>query len=142
MLLTVTGRKSGQPRTVPLDHLEGRRSPGHRGRPTPAATSTWCGGATFAGEPEAVRAAAGSTVAVRRRWPTGPSALSWWRRLVAMYPYSPSTSRTDREIPVVVLTPIRTHVTGCGPASNWVPTLVDVVVLPLGPFSAGVSWPG
>ena len=48
-----------------------------------------------------------SAISVITTSPLGVMALSWWRRAVAVWPdYADYQQKTDREIPVFVLTPI------------------------------------
>lgn len=105
MLLTVTGRKSGQPRTVPLIYLQdGDRlviAAAYAGSDVDPA---WW--RNLRENPEAVARLRDRTVAVRAALADPTERPELWRRLVAMYPYfTEYQQRTDREIPVVVLTP-------------------------------------
>lgn len=105
MLLTVTGRKSGQPRTVPLIYLQdGDRlviAAAYAGSDVDPA---WW--RNLRENPEAVARLRDRTVAVRAALADPTERPEFWRRLVAMYPYfTEYQQRTDREIPVVVLTP-------------------------------------
>ena len=105
MLLTVTGRKSGQPRTVPLIYLEdGDRlviAAAYAGSDTDPAW--WL---NLREHPEAVARLRDRTLTVKATLADPGERPQLWRRLVEMYPYfTEYQQRTDREIPVVVLTP-------------------------------------
>ena len=99
MLLTVTGRKSGRPRTVPLIYLEdGDRLviaaayAGSDGHPT-----WWL---NLRENPEAVVRLRNHTVAVRAALAGPRERAQLWRRLVAMYPYfADDQTRTGRRSP-------------------------------------------
>ena len=105
MLLTVTGRKSGKQRTVPLIYLEdGDRlviaaaSAGSDSNPT-----WWL---NLQANPEAVARLRDREIAVRAELAPAEQRGELWQRLVAMYPYfTEYQQRTGREIPVVILTP-------------------------------------
>ncbi len=105
MLLTVTGRRTGRPRTVPLIYLrDGERlviAAAYAGSDVDPAW--WI---NMRQNPEAVVRLRDRTVAVRAALADPAERPELWRRLVAMYPYfTEYQQRTDREIPVVVLTP-------------------------------------
>lgn len=103
LLLHHVGRRSGRPRATPLLYLE------DEGR--------WLVVASNAGDdrhpawwlnlrerPEAEIQVAGERVPVKARAAAGPERQTLWRRLVDHYPdYAEYETRTDREIPVVVL---------------------------------------
>lgn len=107
MLLTVTGRKSGQSRTVPLIYItDGNRFviaaayAGSRVHPT-----WWL---NLRDRPDAVVRVNNETVPVRAELAPADVREDLWRRLVAMYPYfTDYQRRTRRQIPVVILTPRR-----------------------------------
>ena len=105
MLLTVTGRKTGKPRTVPLIYLEdGDRLVIAAAYAGSDANPTWW--LNLREDPEAVALLRNRTVAVRAALAAPEERAQLWRRLVAMYPYfAEYQTRTAREIPVVVLTP-------------------------------------
>lgn len=106
MLLTVTGRKSGRPRTVPLIYLEdGERLVIAAAYAGSDANPAWW--LNLRENPEAVARLRDRTVAVRADLADPAERPELWRRLVAMYPYfTEYQQRTEREIPVVVLTPV------------------------------------
>ncbi len=105
LLLTTTGAKSGAPRTTALTYLE--------------ADGAFVVIGSFLGEPRHpawvhnLRANPRATVqlgaremAVSAREARGEERARLWQRLVALQPdYRAVEGRTDREIPVVILTP-------------------------------------
>src|SRR5262245_9076302 len=105
LLLTTTGAKTGTPRTTALTYLD--------------ADGAYVVIGSFLGEPRhpgwvhnlrtKPRAAVqiGSrAVAVSAREARGEERAQLWQRLVALQPdYRQYEGRTDREIPVVILTP-------------------------------------
>ncbi|MCV7179146.1 nitroreductase/quinone reductase family protein [Mycolicibacterium sphagni] len=106
MLLTVTGRKSGKPRTVPVIYIEdGDRfviAAAYSGSDT---DPTWW--LNLQANPEAVARVSETTTRVRATVATTEERPRLWEKLVAMYPYfTDYQQRTSRSIPVVVLTPI------------------------------------
>jgi F420H(2)-dependent quinone reductase len=105
MLLTVTGRKTGKPRTVPLIYLEdGDRLVIAAAYAGSKVNPTWW--LNLRDNPEAVAQLRDRTVAVRATLAEQGERAELWKRLVAMYPYfAEYQTRTDREIPVIVLTP-------------------------------------
>lgn len=106
LLLTTRGHVSGRAHTVPLLYLRDGRAlvviASYGGRPDPP---TWY--RNLAADPRVV-----VQVRHRRRDMTartaGPSERAvWWPRVVAAYEkYATYQSRTDREIPVVLLEPV------------------------------------
>jgi deazaflavin-dependent oxidoreductase (nitroreductase family) len=102
LLLTSTGRHSGEPRTVPLMYVPAHEpvlvasnggSPGH-----PA----WY--LNLLSNPLAAIEVEGERREVVARTVTGPEREPLWRQAVANYPaYASYQRRTARELPVVVL---------------------------------------
>jgi deazaflavin-dependent oxidoreductase (nitroreductase family) len=106
LLLTTTGRKSGEPRRVALQSLE------HG--------DAWAVVASFAGEdrhpawwlnlqaqPMAVTQIRGTETNVRAREATGSEREELWTRFVAVDDaFEEYTRRTSRVLPVVVLEPV------------------------------------
>ena len=105
MLLTVTGRKTGKARTVPLIYLQdGDRLIIAAAYAGSDVNPTWW--LNLRDNPEAVAQLRDRTVAVRASVAEPGERAELWQRLVATYPYfAEYQTRTDREIPVVVLTP-------------------------------------
>lgn len=105
MLLTVTGRKTGKSRTVPVIYIEdGDRfviAAAYSGSDTDPAW--WL---NLRANPVAQVQVMGSTVRVEAARASSEERPGLWRRLVQMYPYfSDYEKRTTRQIPVIVLTP-------------------------------------
>jgi deazaflavin-dependent oxidoreductase (nitroreductase family) len=102
LLLTTKGRRSGQPRTVPVMYVPGAEpilvasdggSPSH-----PA----WY--LNLQAEPHAEIEIEGQRQVVVARTVTGEEREPLWRRAVALYPaYADYQRRTDRQLPVIVL---------------------------------------
>jgi proline iminopeptidase len=102
LLLTTVGRRSGQPRTVPVMYVPGEEpvlvasdggSPSH-----PA----WY--LNLQAEPHAEIEIEGRRQAVVARTVTGEEREPLWQRAVALYSaYADYQRRTDRQLPVVVL---------------------------------------
>ncbi len=104
LLLTTTGRKSGQPRTWPLGYIrDGERlvvvaSAG--GEPKHPA---WY--VNLRADPRVTVQLGGESVAMRAETATGPERARLWGRLIAVFPgFAEYQRKTSREIPVVVLT--------------------------------------
>ena len=105
LLLTTTGRRSGQLRTTPLLHVvDGNRK---------VVVASYLGAEhhpawyhNLLAHPE-VTVQAGSSVQQMRAEVADPDERArLWRPLVAMYPtYDDYQAKTERQIPVVVLTP-------------------------------------
>ena len=105
LLLTVRGRKSGNPLTVPLVY-------GRDGERYVIVASA--GGAprhpawylNLVATPDATVEAFGRTFQVRAETTTGPDRERLWQLMVGLYKgYEDYRTKTTREIPVVVLTP-------------------------------------
>ncbi|MDV3135977.1 nitroreductase/quinone reductase family protein [Mycobacterium sp. 29Ha] len=114
MLLTVTGRKSGKPRTVPVIYIkDGDRfviAAAYSGSDTDPAW--WL---NLRANPRAEVQVMGSTMQVEATEASQVEATEassddrpeLWRRLVQMYPYfADYERRTTRQIPVIVLNPV------------------------------------
>ena len=107
LLLNVVGRKTGRQRTIPLLYLrDGDRyvtvasNGGTRDHPL-----WWL---NLKANPEATVEVDGREVRVRAEEAGPEEKVRLWPRLVEMYPGYESYQRTtDREIPVVVLHPVR-----------------------------------
>jgi deazaflavin-dependent oxidoreductase (nitroreductase family) len=105
MLLTVTGRRTGAPRTVPLIYI---RDGVHLVIAAAYAGSDsdpewWL---NLRANPLAVAQINGEHFAVEARLARDAARDELWRRLVEMYPYfTDYQQRTARVIPVVTLTP-------------------------------------
>lgn len=104
LLLTTTGRRSGEPRTTPLiyaphgdDAYTVVASKG--GSPEPPA---WY--LNLSDAPEVEVQVRGDRFRARARTASAEEKPEMWRRMAAEWPaYDEYQSRTDREIPVVVL---------------------------------------
>lgn len=105
MLLTVTGRKTGRARTVPLIYLQdGERLVIAAAYAGSEVNPTWW--LNLRDNPNAVARLRDRTVAVQAELADPGERARLWPRLVEMYPYfAEYQARTEREIPVVVLTP-------------------------------------
>src|ERR1700684_1174238 len=104
LLLTTRGRSSGEPRTTPLIHrTDGERwivvaskggAPEHPG---------WY--QKLLADPEATIEVLGETVPVLASTAEGEERARLWSRMAEVWPaYDDYQAKTDREIPVVVLT--------------------------------------
>jgi F420H(2)-dependent quinone reductase len=105
MLLTTAGRKTGQPRTVPLIYLaDGDRfvvAAAYSGSPK---HPTWW--LNLQQSKEAIVTVMRTAVRVRAELASPEERERYWPRLVNMYPYfTEYQQRTQRQIPIVVLTP-------------------------------------
>lgn len=108
MLLTVTGRKTGKSRTVPLIYIEdGDRfviAAAYSGSDT---DPVWW--LNVKANPSAQVQVRETTVPVNATEADADERDELWRRLVQMYPYfADYETRTTRQIPVIVLTPTAT----------------------------------
>jgi deazaflavin-dependent oxidoreductase (nitroreductase family) len=105
LLLTTTGRKSGQPRTVPVVYLpDGERAiviGSNAGNPRPPAWAL-----NLAANPEAEVEVRADRRAVRARIAEGEERAELWRRMNDQYSgFEDYRARTDRDIDVFVLEP-------------------------------------
>nr|MDQ3726467.1 nitroreductase family deazaflavin-dependent oxidoreductase [Actinomycetota bacterium] len=104
LLLTTTGRRSGQLRTVPVMYVPGEAPilvASNGGSPSHPA---WY--LNLLADPRASIDLDGERREVIARTVTGPEREPLWRRAVGIYPaYATYQRRTERELPVVVLEP-------------------------------------
>lgn len=106
LLLTTRGHRSGKPHTVPLLYLRDGSSlvviASYGGRPKHPA---WYD--NLRADP-AVRVQVGRRrFSMRARTTSEEERIRWWPRVVAAYEaYAEYQSRTEREIPVVLLEPV------------------------------------
>lgn len=105
LLLTTTGRRSGEPHTVPLLYLrDGERLvviASYGGRPR---HPTWY--QNLVAHPEVEVQVGSARRPVRARIASDEEREIWWPRVVAAYSdYAVYQSRTDRVIPLVFLEP-------------------------------------
>jgi deazaflavin-dependent oxidoreductase (nitroreductase family) len=107
LLLTTTGRQSGQQRTTPL--IYGRHGDDYLvvaskgGAPAPPA---WY--LNLAENPEVTVQVKGERFAARARTATPQEKPELWKTMTAEWPdYDEYQTKTDREIPVVVLERVR-----------------------------------
>ena len=106
MLLTVTGRKSGKPRTVPVIYIKDDDrfviAAAYSGSDTDPAW--WL---NLRANSRAEVQVMGSTMQVEATEASSDDRPELWRRLVQMYPYfADYERRTTRQIPVIVLNPV------------------------------------
>jgi deazaflavin-dependent oxidoreductase (nitroreductase family) len=106
LLLTTTGRKSGQERTVPVMYVPGEEPvlvASNGGSPTHPA---WY--LNLLADPRAQIEIEGVRTEVVARTASGEERKRLWPRAVEIYPaYAEYQRRTERELPVVVLEPTR-----------------------------------
>ncbi len=107
MLLTVTGRRSGQSRTVPVIYIKQDErfviAAAYAG--SDANPGWWL---NLRENPQAVVEVNNQTTSVRAELASPDQREDLWRQLVEMYPYfAEYQQRTRRKIPVVILTPTR-----------------------------------
>ncbi|HEV2858513.1 MAG TPA: nitroreductase family deazaflavin-dependent oxidoreductase [Solirubrobacterales bacterium] len=102
LLLTTVGRRSGQPRTVPVMYVPGEEpilvasDGGNSSHPA------WY--LNLEAEPRAEIEIEGRRQEVLARTVTGEEREPLWQRAVALYPaYADYQHRTDRQLPVIVL---------------------------------------
>ncbi|HWP65801.1 MAG TPA: nitroreductase family deazaflavin-dependent oxidoreductase [Candidatus Limnocylindria bacterium] len=105
MFLTTIGRKSGEPRTVPLLGLaEGDTLVTVASKGGMSHHPMWYRNLTA--NPAVEVEFEGRKRAMTARTATPEEKRAWWPKLVAMYPdYAAYQARTERDIPVVILTP-------------------------------------
>jgi deazaflavin-dependent oxidoreductase (nitroreductase family) len=123
LLLTTAGRRTGQRHTVPLlyitdgDRLVVIASYGGRDR-----HPDWY--LNLVADPAVTAQVGGFRLAMRARTVTSDERARWWPRVVAAYEgYRTYQSRTDREIPIVILEP---DLTSPSDAARRLDTDVDV----------------
>ena len=108
LLLTTTGRRSGQPRHVPLlyvPHGSGYLVIGSKGGS--ATAPTWF--LNLAEQPKCEIRVAALRAKARARVLSGPERADTWVMVTARYPiYLKYQARTDRQFPVIVLEPVAT----------------------------------
>ena len=104
-LLVTKGRKSGQPRTAPLLYLrEGDDYVIVASKGGMSHHPLWF--KNLEANPDATIEIGNQTIKVRARQASDEEKARLWPKLVAMYPdYADYQARTDRNIPVVLLTP-------------------------------------
>ncbi len=105
LVLTVTGRKTGKSRDVPLVYVDdnGRYAVAAAYGGSDVNPAWWM---NLQANPNATALVHNVEVAVRAAVATADERAELWPRLVAMYPYFDTyQQRTSREIPVVLLTP-------------------------------------
>jgi deazaflavin-dependent oxidoreductase (nitroreductase family) len=105
MFLTTTGRKSGEPRTVPLLCLaEGDTLVTVASKGGMSHHPLWYRNLAADGRVEVEFQ--GTKRPMTARTATPDEKRAWWPKLVQMYPdYANYQARTERDIPVVILTP-------------------------------------
>jgi deazaflavin-dependent oxidoreductase (nitroreductase family) len=104
LLLTTRGRKSGEPRTTPLIHrTDGERWVVVASKGGAPANPSWY--ANLQASPDATIEVLGETVPARASTVAGEERARLWKLMAEVWPaYDDYQARTDREIPVVVLT--------------------------------------
>ena len=105
LLLTTTGRKSGRPRTAPLLYLEdGDNLVVVASKGGMSHHPTWF--LNLEANPEAEIEIGTERRKMLARRASDPEKKDLWPRLVAMYSdYADYQARTDRDIPVLILSP-------------------------------------
>jgi len=106
LLLTTTGRKSGEPRTQPLLHTQaGDGYAVIASKGGAAQHPLWY--LNLQANPEAMVTLGRATLHVRARDAEGEERERLWRALADLYPgYDKYAQKTSRQIPVVVLEPV------------------------------------
>ena len=106
LLLTTTGRKTGQPRTTPLGYLcDGDRMVVVASYSGDDRHPQWY--LNLQANPEATVQAGARTLRVRAATATAEEKAELWPRAVAQYSgYAGYQQKTTRDIPMVILTPI------------------------------------
>jgi deazaflavin-dependent oxidoreductase (nitroreductase family) len=104
LLLTTRGRTSGEPRTTPLIHrTDGERWVIVASKGGAPAHPSWY--ENLQANPDATIEVLGETVPVRASSAEGEERARLWTLMTEVWPaYDDYQARTDREIPVVVLT--------------------------------------
>jgi deazaflavin-dependent oxidoreductase (nitroreductase family) len=105
MLLTTTGRRSGQPRTTPLNCIaDGDRYLGVASYGGDDRDPQWF--KNLQANPEATIQVGAETIPVRASVATPEEKAVLWPKVVAAYKgYDGYQRKTERQIPVVILTP-------------------------------------
>jgi deazaflavin-dependent oxidoreductase (nitroreductase family) len=105
LMLTVTGRKSGQPRTTPLMYLDdGDRKVIVASKGGDDRMPVWY--LNLTANPEVDVQIGSSTQRMKALTASAEEKDRLWPKLVAMYSdYDAYQKKTDRQIPVVILTP-------------------------------------
>ncbi|RMD83662.1 MAG: nitroreductase family deazaflavin-dependent oxidoreductase [Candidatus Dadabacteria bacterium] len=105
MLLTTIGRKSGQPRTVPLLYLrDGENIVCVASKGGMSKHPLWY--LNLEANPDCEVQIGRQRLPMRARRASDAEKAELWPRLVAMYPdYEDYQARTERNIPVVILSP-------------------------------------
>lgn len=105
LLLTTAGRRSGEPRTVPLGYVEdGDRKVLVASYGGDDRHPQWY--RNLLASPEATIQVSAETQRVRAATATPEEKARLWPRVVAAYPgYASYQQKTQREIPLVILTP-------------------------------------
>ncbi len=103
LLLSTHGRRSGEPRTTPLIHrTDGDRWVVVASKGGAPANPGWF--ENLMAEPEAAIQVEGEKVPVRAAVAEGEERARLWSQMIEVWPaYEDYQARTDREIPVVVL---------------------------------------
>lgn len=106
LLLTSTGRKSGRPRTTPLLYLrDGERLVVVASKGGFSTNPLWYG--NVAANPRVEVELAGERRAMLAHRASGAEKQRLWPKLVAMYrDFDDYQARTERDIPVVILSPV------------------------------------
>ena len=106
LLLTATGRKSGAPRTTPLLYLrDGERLVVVASKGGFSSHPAWY--RNVEANPRVSVELAGERREMRAKRASATEKAALWPRLVAMYrDFDDYQARTDREIPVVILSPV------------------------------------
>jgi deazaflavin-dependent oxidoreductase (nitroreductase family) len=104
LLLTTRGRTSGEPRTTPLIHrTDGERWVVVASKGGAPAHPSWY--ENLLANPDATIEVLSETVPVRASTAEGEERARLWALMIEVWPaYDDYRARTDREIPVVVLT--------------------------------------
>lgn len=104
-LVTTTGKKSGQPRTVALLYLQDGRDVvfvASKGGMSHSPAWYW----NMLAHPDVAVQIGGTTTSMRVRKASAAEKAALWPRLCAMYPdYDDYQGRTTRDIPVMIASP-------------------------------------
>ena len=104
LLLTTTGRKSGEPRTTPLIYAPYGGTPTRSSPPRAAADAPPAWYLNLAENPEVEVQVKGDRFKARARTASAEEKPEIWKTMVAEWPaYDEYQRKTEREIPVVVL---------------------------------------